>query len=373
MGYIGTAPLSGDYRKLDDISSGFNASETAFALQVGSVNVTPPKATAVLISVGGILQEPVTAYDISGSTITFTAAPAAGADFFGVMLGAGVDVGSPGDDTVTGAKIADGAVDSEHIVAGAIDVAHMSINSVDSDQYVDGSIDVAHMSVNSVDSDQYVDGSIDTGHIADNQVTLAKVADIARGSLIVGNASAATAELTKGGAATVLTSDGTDIAWAAAGGITEVDSWRLYASFTTDGSFQYLTSNLERDDTQGFGKPGTGMTQSSGVFTFPSTGYWRVNHHTYFTWNGATGSSTQYLMHTANGAAGSPTWVAAASPAGLGVSGKGGSTASESIFLITDLSNHKISFATITQSGGSIVGVTDRNYTYFTFTRLAPE
>jgi hypothetical protein len=55
-----------------------------------------------------------------------------------------------------------------------------------------------------------------TTGILDNNVTLAKIEDIARGSIIVGNASAATAELTKGGANEVLTSDGTDIAWAAA-------------------------------------------------------------------------------------------------------------------------------------------------------------
>ena len=56
----------------------------------------------------------------------------------------------------------------------------------------------------SVDSDAYVDGSIDTAHIADNQVTVAKLEDIARGSIIVGNASAASAELTKGAANTLL-------------------------------------------------------------------------------------------------------------------------------------------------------------------------
>ena len=119
MGYVGTAPVSGDYRKLDDISSGFNGSETAFALQVGSVNVTPPKATALLISVGGILQEPVTAYGITASTITFTAAPAAGSDFFGIMLGnQPLDIGSPGDDTVTTAKILDNAVTLAKMAGG---------------------------------------------------------------------------------------------------------------------------------------------------------------------------------------------------------------------------------------------------------------
>ena len=141
-------------------------------------------------------------------------------------------------DAVTGAKIADDALDSEHYADGSIDSAHLAADVVtgakiaddalDSEHYVDGSIDTAHLAADAVtgakiaddtiNSEHYVDGSIDTAHIADNQVTAAKLADIARGSIIYGNASAATAELTKGSANTVLTSDGTDISWAAAGG-----------------------------------------------------------------------------------------------------------------------------------------------------------
>ena len=45
---------------------------------------------------------------------------------------------------------------------------------------------------------------------------------ITRGSIIYGNSSAATARLAAGGAGTVLTSDGTDIAWGASSGITSV-------------------------------------------------------------------------------------------------------------------------------------------------------
>jgi hypothetical protein len=105
-----------------------------------------------------------------------------------------------GADAIDGSKIEDGAINSEH--------------------YADGSIDNAHLADDAVNSDEIAAGAIDTAHIADNQVTAAKLADIARGSIIYGNASAATAELTKGGANTVLTSDGTDISWAtpAAGG-----------------------------------------------------------------------------------------------------------------------------------------------------------
>ena len=52
-----------------------------------------------------------------------------------------------------------------------------------------------------------------TASILDNQVTVAKLVDLARGSLIIGNASAASTELTKGADGYVLTSDGDDIAW----------------------------------------------------------------------------------------------------------------------------------------------------------------
>jgi hypothetical protein len=57
-----------------------------------------------------------------------------------------------------------------------------------------------------------------TTGIVDNAVTLAKMAGITRGSIIYGNASGDPAALAKGCANEVLTSDGTDIAWAAAGG-----------------------------------------------------------------------------------------------------------------------------------------------------------
>ena len=50
--------------------------------------------------------------------------------------------------------------------------------------------------------------------IKDNGVAVDELADIARGSIIYGNASAATVELTKGVANSILTSDGTDLSWA---------------------------------------------------------------------------------------------------------------------------------------------------------------
>ena len=107
------------------------------------------------------------------------------------------------------------AIVKAYIGADAIDGSKIEDNAIDSEHYTDGSIDNAHLADDAVDSDEIAAGAIDTAHIADNQVTAAKLADIARGSILYGNASAATAELTKGSANTILTSDGTDISWAA--------------------------------------------------------------------------------------------------------------------------------------------------------------
>ena len=64
-----------------------------------------------------------------------------------------------------------------------------------------------------IDSEHYANGSIDTDHIADNQVTLAKMAGLARGKIIYGNASGDPTALAVGNANQVLATDGTDIAW----------------------------------------------------------------------------------------------------------------------------------------------------------------
>ncbi len=119
-------------------------------------------------------------------------------------------------DAITGAKIADDAIDSEHYTDGSIDNAHIADDAIDSEHYADGSIDNAHIADDAIDSEHYAAGSIDTAHIADDQVTLAKMAGLTRGSIIYGNASGNPTALAKGSANYVLTSDGTDIAWAAA-------------------------------------------------------------------------------------------------------------------------------------------------------------
>ena len=93
MSYIGNPPLIGSYSKLDDISGSFNGSTTTFNLTSASAPITPGSPNALIISLGGVIQEPTSSYIVSGSTITFTTAPAASTTFWGVMLGDTLYVG----------------------------------------------------------------------------------------------------------------------------------------------------------------------------------------------------------------------------------------------------------------------------------------
>jgi hypothetical protein len=69
-------------------------------------------------------------------------------------------------------------------------------------------------------------------------------------------------------------------------GVTEADQWRLTANFNSDAT--PISSNLARDTSSYFSKLGTGMTQSGGTFTFPSTGYWLVVFNATGSQNGGT-------------------------------------------------------------------------------------
>ena len=106
MSYIGRGLQSGAFRQLDDISSGFDGSDTPHTMQVNSTNVTVGDVNQILLSLGGVIQKPGTDFTVSSSTLTFTTAPAANTSFFAILLGS--DNGgtvTPTDKSVTVGKI----------------------------------------------------------------------------------------------------------------------------------------------------------------------------------------------------------------------------------------------------------------------------
>ena len=107
MPYIGRAATNaGSVNYLDDISSGFNGSETDFTCAINSTTITPGQEN-VYLYLDGVFQHPTDAYTISGSTITFTEAPASGVAFTGYVAGEGAYLD---DGTVSTAKLDDDAV-----------------------------------------------------------------------------------------------------------------------------------------------------------------------------------------------------------------------------------------------------------------------
>ena len=112
MAYVGNQPARGQWRKLSDISSGFDGVITTFTTSVppgtSEYFVTAGSASQLLISLGGVIQQPEVDYTVSTNSITFTTPPTGGLSFFGVLCGDALNVGAPADGSVTSAKLAGG-------------------------------------------------------------------------------------------------------------------------------------------------------------------------------------------------------------------------------------------------------------------------
>ena len=118
MPYLGKSPQHGNYSKLDDFSGDFDGSDATHAVASNGIAITPVRPEALIISINGVIQEPTTDYTVSGTNITFTTAPTAGDNFFGVAMGEQLAIGTPSDATITAAKL-DTAILTGHTDIGA--------------------------------------------------------------------------------------------------------------------------------------------------------------------------------------------------------------------------------------------------------------
>ena len=160
--------------------------------------------------------------------------------------------------------------------------------------------------------------------------------------------------------------DGVDVS-AITQGITGADQWRLTANITnTTGD---ITTNLERIDNTISGIIGSGVTESSGIFSFPSTGIWYINVSASQT-STNVGDNNFYLKGTddnfstefdlirldgdnSNGS--SANWV----------------SSGNTIIDVTDTANIKVKMYTNqTTTGAILMGNTSLNRTSITFIRL---
>jgi len=102
-----------------DVFSG-NGAQTGFTL------TTQSSTAAATVTISGVTQRPSTDFTISGTTLTFTTAPASGTNNVLVQYNKAYVVGTPGDATVTTAKLADDAVTTAKIGDDAVTLAKMA-------------------------------------------------------------------------------------------------------------------------------------------------------------------------------------------------------------------------------------------------------
>lgn len=103
-----SAATSSQIREIDNISGSFNGITTSFALTTGGASILPLNPQQLIVSVGGVIQNPSDDYTISGSNIIFSTAPTAGLTFFATSLGPAQNIGVPEDGSVTPAKLSTG-------------------------------------------------------------------------------------------------------------------------------------------------------------------------------------------------------------------------------------------------------------------------
>jgi hypothetical protein len=168
---------------------------------------------------------------------------------------------------------------------------------------------------------------------------------------------------------TFLKTDGSgNLSFAAAGGINEIDTFRLTSDLSS--SNWTLDANLERADHQTFSKLGTGMSESSGIFTFPSTGFYLVQYHQNVTANGdrravygkimTTHDNGTYVEHYTSDSVARVESNFTATMVSVAV-----------IVDVTDTSNVKVKFGGSSTGTCTVAGNTTANTTYMTFIRLA--
>ena len=311
MAYVGNTPAD---KTLKLEKQQFTTSATtSYTL---SHSVSDPQDIALFIN--NVRQNPNSSYTVSGTALTLSAATASTDTMYCVFLGR--------------------AIGTVGIAAG----------SVTKDK-VDFISDSSGSGVISKGDGSSIDGSIQLNcHVNSHGIKLKSPPHSA------GQSYTLTFPQTAPSSGKFIQTDGSGNLSFANAGISMADQWRLNANKTGTG---VISANLERVDTDGYGQLGTGMTESSGNFTFPSTGIYLIGLTI------ATDNNVNVSIETTQ----NNSSYNAAAVAKADSSTQTGTT--QFIFDVTDTSTHKVNFNVFSISG-TLQGSTDLINTSFTFIRL---
>ena len=153
-----------------------------------------------------------------------------------------------------------------------------------------------------------------------------------------------------------------------ANGITMADSWRLTAD-TNSGTDADVTTNWERTDTDGYGNIGTGLTESSGIFSFPQTGIYFIDYTAAIYLEAAERAADLILWSTQDNSTYGST--AAATTSNRGTTDAFQTASTSFIFNITNITTHKFKFSTSSFGASTLLrGNTDIQETGFSIIRI---
>ena len=154
-----------------------------------------------------------------------------------------------------------------------------------------------------------------------------------------------------------------------AAGVQDFDRWHLTAD--TTGNTNPIQNNWSRWTNHGGTGTVTFASPSSGIWTFPSTGFWHIDWFGMFTVdNKAERGCNFYIYNTTNNSSYAFVTAAEASAHDSSAVTKTWSRCTY-IFDVTDVSTHKVSFAVgYNQTSNSLLGSGSYLYSNVCFTKL---
>jgi|TARA_Y100000593_G_scaffold85104_1_gene161690 hypothetical protein len=153
------------------------------------------------------------------------------------------------------------------------------------------------------------------------------------------------------------------------GGISVGSQWRVTTTFAGDAA--PISSNWEQSDSTGYANLGTAMSESSGVFTFPSTGFYLVSFIAMIKSDNAANRCAYNIFATTDNSTYAQITEASVFGANTGGSNTYASVMSQAIVDVTNTTNVKVRFHVVQEDNSNDTNC-NTNYpqTGATFIRL---
>ncbi len=329
MAYLGNVPARSFISFERQVFTIVN-SQTAYTLSHSVTNEND-----IRLVVNNVVQEPGSgkAYTASGTTLTLSAALTNGTDeMYCVFLGRAVGTVNAPAGSVGTSQLVDLNVTTGKIAADAITNAKIADDAI---------------------SDEQLDPTVITGQTAETS--------IATDDLILLSDTSASGALKKMTRANFVSG---------LGGLEMLDMWYTNSNQSISSGTGTVATNWARVTETGFGQIGTGMTHSSGIFTFPATGFYLVAFNLQAFYNGSNRSVEAQLDFTTNNSSYGSTSTGRTNIHNASASCYAGAY-TEFVFDITDVSNQKVRTRVFGDSAFTLIGdSSDRVYTSIRFMKL---